>query len=416
METEIKRNVFLKRMMYLSVCICFVSCVFGNAAWILALGLVLFLCILYYQRNLSVKISALHIYVLLFTAFIYLSCLWAQDPSRTIPKGNSVFFSFFIILIVAMVFNEDDSTEKLLKCIMYGGYLVVILFVIIYGWSGITKLIADSERPDNELLNANVLGMTAAYSLIINIYLLFVINKRLRITDLLMLPVALIIFVSGSRKALLIVALGILGILLAANIGKKRKDKSFIWIFGVIAAAGAAVLILAQTQAFSEMLKKMGDIFEALGGGGTRLGNSAWLRFRYVELGLSLFAANPLLGVGIGNANLYTMAAYGKDHYLHNNYAELLACGGIIGFALYYSIYVYLIVVFIKYRKYRTREYNLCFILLIIWLIMDVGAVKYYGKTTFLYLMLFWMEAEKLKKKAREAAIENISICRETAA
>ena len=47
---------------------------------------------------------------------------------------------------------------------------------------------------------------------------------------------------------------------------------------------------------------------------------------------------------------------------------------------------------------------------------MDVGAVKYYGKTTFLYLMLFWMEAEKLKKKAREAAIENISICRETAA
>ena len=138
-------------------------------------------------------------------------------------------------------------------------------------------------------------------------------------------------------------------------------------------------------------------------GNGTRGQNSAWIRFAYTELGLKLFKENPILGIGIGNANLYTQMYYGNNHYLHNNYVELLACGGIVGFTIYYSIWIYLLITFIRYRKFREKEYDICLILFLINLILDYGAVSYYDKSRYVFLLLYWMKRNELILQKKEA-------------
>ena len=92
------------------------------------------------------------------------------------------------------------------------------------------------------------------------------------------------------------------------------------------------------------------------------------------------------------------MLFYGNAHYLHNNYMEMLACGGIVGFLIHYWIYVYLLRVYIKNFKHHEKEFNICFVLLIFKLIMDIGAVSYYSKTTYFYLLLFIMGVTKIKE------------------
>jgi len=395
----------------ITTCLCFVAAVFNTNIFVaVSAVLVLLAALCLYRRDLSVKITGFHIYILIFAAYTYLSAIWAADSSLTIQKGNGIFFIFILMLFVTVANPDDGAVDRILKCLMYGGYIVAALYVVRNGVSGLSSAVEETGRVSNEVLNANMLGMVVAYAVVINLYYIFSVNKKLKVLDLLILPALLIIYITSSRKALIIIIAGVLGLLIVNNIGKRRRDITLVKWLIILGILAAAVIVLTQHPAFSGMWKRVSDMFEAMAGGGTRGENSAWLRARYAELGMQLFADHPIGGVGIANSYIYTMAAYGKYHLLHNNFVEMLGCGGIIGFTIYYSIYAYIIGVFIKYRKYRTQEYGLCFLLLIIWLAMDAGAVKYFFKNTYFYLLLFWFEAEKLKRNARRIANENVPI------
>ena len=154
------------------------------------------------------------------------------------------------------------------------------------------------------------------------------------------------------------------------------------------------------------IMKRLKEILEMLAGTGTRADNSAWLRFAYINLGIDLFKKNPLLGIGIGNANIYTQLYYHHNHYLHNNYIELLACGGIVGFVIYYSMHLYLLINYFKYRKYRDRDYDICLILLLLNLIVDCGVVSYYDKVNYLFLFLLWQKIKSMQQQHKASKRE----------
>ena len=151
--------------------------------------------------------------------------------------------------------------------------------------------------------------------------------------------------------------------------------------------------------ALSKVYERIYEIFEMLVGEGVRGENSAWIRFAYNELGIELFKQHPVLGIGINNASIYTQMYYGHNHYLHNNYIELLACGGFVGFTLYYAVYAYFLYSLWKYRIYRDHEYDICLILLLLNLVMDYGAVSYYNKDTYILLYIYWTKINQLKKQ-----------------
>lgn len=88
--------------------------------------------------------------------------------------------------------------------------------------------------------------------------------------------------------------------------------------------------------------------------------------------------------------------------YLHDNFAELLCGGGIIGFCLYYTMYVYLFSQLWKYQKVDKQRVAFFALWLMLMLAMNFGMVTYYSKAQNFYLMIHFMNVFDLKRKATE--------------
>lgn len=343
-------------------------------------------------------------YMAIFILFCMASRSWSQEPARSGPKINGMLFAFFGETVI-LFFCRDLKPENFLKIIMYGGYALLVYTILRYGWSNFRKLISGSERISNEVINANTLGMSAAYSIIINLFMIFR-RKRVQIADGVIGLALIVILVSGSRKALLIVGGGTGGLLILNSINKENFAQSIIRILASLFVVAALLFLLSCVPAAAGIMKRFDDLFTLLEGGGDR-GTDGWIRFAYMDLGMQLFKKHPLLGVGIGNANVYTLMQFGHDHYLHNNYAEMLATGGIVGTAIYYSIY--LLIMYSFFRNWRKRHqdetFNVCFIIFLIWVIMDIGRVSYYDKATYFYLLLYWYELRNVAQMDDEHVI-----------
>lgn len=158
------------------------------------------------------------------------------------------------------------------------------------------------------------------------------------------------------------------------------------------------VIIMSKLPVFGEINERMQGLIAAVTGVG-EVDHSSWLRGQYVEIGLELFEKSPFFGIGIDNARLTTRTLFGYDHYLHNNFVELLAGVGIIGFFCYYSMYFYIIRNMLKYMYTKDRELSICFVIIVILLAMDYGMVSYYAKETYFYLMIGFLMVKNLKRK-----------------
>ena len=123
--------------------------------------------------------------------------------------------------------------------------------------------------------------------------------------------------------------------------------------------------------------------------------SSSLLRQQYVNIGLSAFSENPFFGIGIGSSLVLTSQYTSHTTYLHNNFVELLACGGIVGFVLYYSMFLFLAFMIITKRHYLGKKAALLLTLLLVLLISDFGTVSYYTKETHFYFLIFTICVEK---------------------
>lgn len=69
------------------------------------------------------------------------------------------------------------------------------------------------------------------------------------------------------------------------------------------------------------------------------------VRDNLIKSGMEIFYEHPILGIGFGG----TSKVLGM--YTHNNFVEVLASGGIVGFMIYYIIYAYILIKSAHYRK-----------------------------------------------------------------
>ena len=369
----------------------------GQLILVFAIGLMSFTIFSTTGGKIPVKNSGFIVYTLVFLLFCVASRLWAEEPSLSVNKINGLIFILIGMIIIHLSYLGYTSVEELLKAIMYGGYLVIIYAFFRYRLGGIIRLAANDARITNDLFNANTIGMCAAYALVINIY--FIFYEHLHFRDILMFPAIVLLIVSQSRKAILIFALGVIGIYILRNLNKKNFGLSILKLLGGLLILGLVFIAISRLTFMQPIMNRLTEILEMLAGRGTRSNNSAWIRFAYVDLGIELFKRNPLLGIGIGNANIYTQLYYHHNHYLHNNYVELLACGGITGFLIYYSMHLYLIKNYVKFRRFRDKEYDICLVLLILNLIVDYGVVSYYDKANFLFLFVFWLKIKAMREQ-----------------
>ncbi len=355
-----------------------------------------------------IKLSGMGIviYIVVFTAFCALSRLWAENPSLVIPKVNSMLICVLTTTIFAAFLGSQNKTvDIMLKAIMYGGCIVCLFLISRFGLSGIISLIRNTSRISNEYLNANTVGMCAAYALVIDFH--YIQYRKFKASDILMLPAIVMLFASVSRKAFIIIIFGFLGVLVLKNTKSKNILKNIGRVLLIIILVISLVFLLSKLPVFASIKQRMMNLISLLQGNETRYTSNAWIRLAYNRLGMQVFSKHPILGIGIANSNLYAKAYYGNNAYFHNNYVELLACGGIVGFLIYYSIWFSILMTFMKFRKFRDSEFDICLVLLVLRIIMDYGAVSYYSKETYFFLMLFCFEAKRKRSIRKTSPFES---------
>lgn len=347
------------------------------------------------RKHLSIPKSGFLLYLGAFFLFCVASMTWAESSTRTFIIVRGMLMILIEMTIVYSCHYERTSIDTFLKILMNGGYIVVFYAVLRFGWSTVMRAFSEDIRISNEFLNANTLGMCAAYSIVINFY--YMIYEKPRVHDLLIIPSLVIIAASGSRKSIIIVVVGLLMLIFLKNLQNKKFIQNFMKGAIGLAAAVGLVFGLSRLPVFDILRRRMTGIWTIINGTAVR-GTSGYIRMVYNQIGIDLFKKHPLLGIGLHNANRYIGQYYGHVHF-HNNFVELLACGGIIGFLIHYSIYFHIFSGFWKTRRRRTKEYDILLILFAIRFVMGYGHIQYYQITTYFYLMVFFMFINRLKKQ-----------------
>lgn len=301
-----------------------------------------------------------------------------------------------MLIVLYMCFQREKSVDSLLKIGMWTGYIVCFYTVYYYGLDYFINVLSSSARIANDALNANTVGLLGANAIVMTVY--YMMYKKPQWWNLIALPTLGILAATGSRKALVFVVIGIVLLFVFKSFRSKNIVNSLAKLAVYLGIVIITIIGILQLPIFSEVLERMSSMVDAFTGTGGD--SSAIIRMALVDIGWDLFHQSPLIGVGINNPSVYTYSIFGREnYYLHNNYIELLAGTGIIGVITYYSMYVYLVYNMIRYHDFHSNEYVMVFILLISQLVMDMGLVSYESKSTYFYMMLFFMETKILRTK-----------------
>ena len=373
----------------------------GGVILMLPIGILFVFNFIRNRGQIKISISHFHTYMVLFSLFCFSSYIWAVNPATALNRGIEMFELFIVMSIVYSSFNTQTAIDDLLRVIMFGGFIVVIYYILLYGWSYVVLSMADSVRVTSDLINANSLGMAAAYSIVI--YCHYYSTKQSKLWWFPLVLISLVVIAaSQSRKAIVIVFLGSFGVFVLNHLNNRKFifNALKILLFGLVLLL--ILFIIIRAGFFSSTFERMQTMINGFLGRGV-VDNSTIERMRLKDLGKELFLSNPIFGVGIDCARYFTTSLFGKTFYLHDNYIELLADGGIIGFVIYYWIYLEILIKMLKYRDYNNPEWVICFVILLLRLVMDYGSVSFVDKYTYVFLLPLYFSSVKIERARKNA-------------
>lgn len=355
--------------------------------------IILILYLLKTGMKIYFHVGAFHLSCFMISAYCFISAFWAIDSSESIAKGITIIETTICLSFVYAYYSRFNNVDKILKGIALAGAVIAVYTIVFFGVDSLVQTAEAGNRLDPDFANMNSIGMVCAQAIVIA---LFYFLKSKQLIYVLEMSICIVVCaLSGSRKALVMMVLGSILILYYKS-QSKNIVKRIVKIVGITLTLSIVFYFLLRTTLFSGVMERMnGMINTFLGTGSTE--SSAVVRTLMIKRALEVFFQNPIVGIGIGNSHLVNF----RDTYFHNNYVELLACGGIFGVIIYYAVYIYIIVNLIRYRKVENDQTKLIATLVVLSLMMDYGAVSYYDKVTYFFLMVFCLHIQNLKKTVR---------------
>lgn len=354
--------------------------------------------------KITVKIDSFHKHILLFILFAVCSSIWSYNPYLALGKALTIMEILICMSVLYIYYSKYYSSSDLYTILMVSGFMVVMYSVYRYGIATIFLVLGSGGRLDTVFSNINSIAMIISIAIIAFVYK--VLFEKMRIISIgvcscLSIMGIIIIAATGSRKALVMLVLG--GFLLFSI--RFKSNSFFITVvkaLTIIIIMYFVLLQLRNVEMFKGIVDRMDGLVAMVTGKGT-VDASASTRAEFITIGIEKFKKHPILGYGIGNSGKVLVNAIGgKETYFHNNYVELLVCGGLTGTIIYYLIWIKPIKEIIKYRKFDTTAI-LSIIMAIILLVMDYGSVTYFEKLNYFYIMIVYICAKNLRRKKDES-------------
>ncbi|MBQ4528071.1 MAG: O-antigen ligase family protein [Clostridia bacterium] len=403
--------VFIAYIAILS-CKTTIPVLYGGYAVLMGL---LFVRILFWD-NCRIIIPSYTKRLFLFVGYCAASGIWAYDSSLTSVQIPLLLACAFLVAFVGDYVIKKNAAEIVLWCIAICGLALSVYVVYEYGGFSAFYTQAtlqsgslEAQRLGADVNNTNVIGLQCVFSTVILIYYAVVRGKKY--CYLLMLMPFITAMATGSRKAILLLAVGLVMLAYYKLTSKSSGDSKQLAkvYFGIIAVVVGLVILFSMdiTQTAVDRILKGFGWGEYDGG----MDSTTQMRYNMITNGLEHFWQYPYLGWGLGNSRMVNVIYLGFNSYSHNDFVELLVNGGAFGFVLYYGLIFKIIKHHIYFYK-KNKSDSVVFIsftVLIMLLVSNIACVTYYGSiSTFIYFIL-WITVLETRKRAEKNEVSSES-------
>lgn len=356
--------------------------------------------IAYVISKKKVRINIYIKWLVAFCGYVLVACFWSIASTTCFDVVRIVMkFLLLAFLITNMVESKEDA-YLMLKCFCWAGISFCVYAVFFYGINYMFQAIQIVERLGEELGGINEYGFHAAITFVLCV-LIGQVEKKYFYYIISALPF-FIVLSSSSRKALLIVPIAIFIAIII-----KRNDR---YLVRTLVASGILILvfnIFMNIPGFEQISLRM-DAFLETALHGTKADSSTYLRFQLIDLGRKFFMKAPIFGNGTDSFG-YMAGAYFSRTYIvaHNNFMDLLASYGVIGFFLYYTAIGYVLLRTLKgfIRKIPLFDW-LFFLMLVNVSLVDMAYSSYLTPIPYVLFAIVFrvvdIEKQALNEKPKE--------------
>src|SRR5690554_2224781 len=354
------------------------------------LGLIFFFCTSFLLCLSKMKIKS-NIFFFFSGIFILYNWLNIQVGISTVPDASMDLIWTLLINIISLVLLYNyvvlrNDPKRVIRNFTFA-VLCITGWVMALSMPSLLRGRLDSAAG----INANVLAFVSSNALLMTLYL--------RITDkktsynLILIWFLMSTLLTGSRKGILIIALGVV-ILMLLMFPQKRTRNLLLVCLGSILLWVSIMRVPILYQIVGIRVEALMDLVQ----GGNIEEASLRSRYNFISQGWEYFLRNPWRGHGL-DAFRYIR---GYRHvYSHNNFIELLVSGGIIGFAIYYVNYLIILLRTFNEGKKGNSLAKLMFAIAVVMLVMDYAVVSYYGRLyqALLVLTIGFTRISKVQRK-----------------
>lgn len=341
------------------------------------------------RKSLPTHVFAYMCWLSSFAFYGFASSLWISEQNTTAISVTFSVIQVGLIAICIMLYiqNRPERFIKLINIFILSALIISIRFFIsvpISAWG------QEARFSEDTLFGGNIPAMIMSFSVVFLFYYTFIqkINKKHKgIAICLIFLFTLITLLMGTKKGILIIAIGVVFLWVS------HTKKPFKLITRILISVVACIAIYYAIMHIPVLYGSIGYRIEGMikgfqNGQGDASTNA---RIKFIADAMRVFKENRWFGVGQDGyryENIY------EPVYSHNNYVELLANLGILGFILYYSVFV---VVLVKSFK-QLRKNLLPMTTLIIMLIIDISMVSYSCEMSYV-LFAFCLSFIQLEEK-----------------
>lgn len=337
--------------------------------------------------------------VYLAFAWMFATYFWAQNQMVAWTKIKTMWQLFLLFFLTYNLFCEEENAhETLLKDLYIAGIALVGYSIYTYGLSDVIEMMTGSStvRLGRDINQANTFGMMNATTCMVAFYYLFY-RKRYKLFHIAVFALAFLFAMSsGSRKALLVICIGVL-FLTYKRYGIRQVYK----VIAIVLVLSVAFISIIQLPIFETINYRMEQLGKNLAG--EKGDNSSKIRLNMIIDGWSIFKERILTGYGADN---YAVVSRYRT-YSHNNFIEILVNFGLVGFVLYYMIYLGALKN-VWSSKSDAGKALLCVFL--VRFMMEMAMITYSAKLHWILLAFFLMKpVESINNVEGELKNEGIS-------
>lgn len=372
----------------------------GTDRWVwigmLVLLLLRSLWLLARQELYFVMDCNLFVYILVFLWGL-LSCFW----SKNISEFKSYTMTSFPVVLCSVVCLSSYiggciDSDRFLRLVILAGLIAGVRFCLYTDWSGLSDgiyLRGSFGGLLDDVTNYNSYTAVLTTPCVLALYCAIVKHQKKAIFPAMFLFAMLLL--GGSRKNLVAIPITALFFSLFTGNGTKKLKALLILLLALV----VSLYLLETLPVLSGIRSSLEGMCNGLSqADDAKVDGSTEERMYLMEQGIRVWMVHPFVGVGWHNYRYYNDVGL----YAHNNYVELLASLGIVGFLLYYTMFLrvgyHLCSSLRRWKIYKEDILLMGFTFNI--LIVEIGSITvYFKERLILMLVIFYWHSYATGKK-----------------